>query len=187
MFVEKIAQVYDDKLPETFCNDILKTGLNRPQQLATIGGSEGKPVKETRDSNICWLDEPWIYRTILPIIHRANEEAGWNFVLETIEKCQFTKYKHTSKQHYNWHIDNYHGKKIRKLSFTLQLSNENEYEGGEFLMNTGVTKETIHDFRQFKKKGTIIIFPSFMKHRVKPVTKGTRYSLVSWISGPVFI
>lgn len=74
------------------------------------------------------------------------------------------------------------GKANRKLSLVCQLSDPSEYEGGEFQINPGgsilVPERT---------KGTVIIFPSYLVHRVAPVTKGTRRSLVLWVEGPAFV
>jgi PKHD-type hydroxylase len=69
----------------------------------------------------------------------------------------------------------------RKLSLVCQLSDPSEYEGGELQINTGEI------FTPEKQKGTVILFPSYLLHRVTPVTKGTRRSLVLWIEGPAFI
>ena len=92
-------------------------------------------------------------------------------------------YKSTEKGKYDWHDDILEDKTdtMRKLSISVQISNGNEYEGGELEIVTPPI-----NFIAPKKKGTIIIFPSFLVHRVKEVTKGNRISLVLWIDGPAF-
>jgi len=74
---------------------------------------------------------------------------------------------------------------VRKLSMTTLLSDS--YEGGEFQFS-GYAKEKCEiSTPEFSKVGSIIVFPSFLEHRVAPVTKGTRYSLVTWFVGPPFV
>ena len=157
-----------------------------------------KDLKQKRDSNITWLDDKWIYKEIQPYIHQANQSAGWNFDWDFSEMCQFTKYK--LNQFYDWHCDswptpyenkddlNMHGK-IRKLSVTCSLSAPEDYEGGELefdFRNTDPDKQAIRKCAEIKPRGSIVVFPSHVWHRVKPVTKGTRYSLVIWNLGYPF-
>ena len=129
--------------------------------------------------------------------------AGWNFDWERSESCQFTKYK--LNQYYDWHCDSWdkpyqrddvnnpeHGR-IRKLSMTCQLTDGSEYKGGElefdFRNYDPHMRDESQHLRRAKEilpKGSIIVFPSFVWHRVKPVTAGTRYSLVVWHLGKPF-
>ena len=74
-------------------------------------------------------------------------------------------------------------KEIRKLSLSVQLTPPEYYEGGEFEFPDDKEKFNVEDS---KEQGTVIFFPSYMRHGVKPVTKGTRYSLVCWVKGPMF-
>ena len=164
---------------------------------------EVRNLKYKRVSDLVWLNDTWIYKEIQPFVHQANKNAGWNFDWDRSESCQFTKYK--LNQYYDWHCDSWdkpydrkdknspdHGK-IRKLSMTCQLTDGSEYKGGELEF----------DFRQYDppqrdeskhlrkateilSKGSIIVFPSFLWHRVKPITRGTRYSLVLWHLGYPF-
>ena len=155
-----------------------------------------------RKSKIVWLSEQWIYNRIWPYLEEANKNAGWNFEWDYSESFQFTKYEGSKKQHYGWHSDswaepykndheniNMQGK-IRKLSCIVSLTDPKEYEGGELEIDL----RNQHDFEEnqnssiinldfIKPKGSIIVFPSFVWHRVKPVTHGTRYSLVNWTVG----
>jgi PKHD-type hydroxylase len=72
---------------------------------------------------------------------------------------------------------------VRKLSISIQLTNPEEYEGGELKLYDGDEDKTnVMD----KTQGTLIIFPSYVLHEVMPVTKGTRNSLVAWVTGPQF-
>ena len=161
-----------------------------------------KNLQKKRKSEIVWMNDKWIYKEIHPFIHRANKEADWNFEWDWSESCQFTKYG--VGQHYGWHCDswdkpydkpddlNSHGK-IRKLSVTVSLSDPSEYEGGnlEFDFRNQVDweknkKKAIHSCTEIRPRGSVIVFPSFCWHRVAPVTRGTRYSLVIWNLGYPF-
>ena len=160
-------------------------------------------MKRKRDSDVVWLDDTWIYKELHPYVHAANKKAGWNFEWDRSENCQFTKYK--LNQYYDWHCDSWnksyerknkanpnHGK-IRKLSMTCQLTDGSEYSGGELEFDFRDYDPHMRDeLKHLRKatevlpKGSIIIFPSFVWHRVKPVTKGVRYSLVCWNLGYPF-
>ncbi len=196
-------------LPKAFCKELIKYGNEKKDELALTGGyklkaDEGKKLseeelndlKKKRDSNIVWLSEPWIYKEIHPFIHEANKNSGWNFKWDWSEACQFTKYG--PSQYYDWHCDSWNkpynnekddniNGKIRKLSVTCTLSDPKEYEGGDlefdtrqYEPNNGPNFITSPELRQ---QGSVVVFPSFVWHRVKPVTKGTRYSLVIWNLG----
>jgi len=186
-------------VPERICDDIVKYAKSIKDNMG-ITGDEGDPetldqvkdLKKRRDSNVVWLNEPWIYREIQPYVHRANKNADWNFQWESSEHCQFTKYN--KGQYYTWHRDgfikpNKHDK-IRKLSVTLSLSDEKDYEGGELEFDFGHTdpskERTTHKCTEILSKGSLVVFPSFIWHRVCPVKSGTRYSLVMWSSGGSF-
>jgi PKHD-type hydroxylase len=196
-------------IPPKICDDIIKYGLSKSESMALTGGygnkkltkNEIKDMKRKRNSDLVWLNDRWIYKELQPYVHQANRDAGWNFKWDYSESMQFTKYK--LNQYYDWHCDgwnkpyhkpntNEHGK-IRKLSMTCQLTDGSEYEGGElefdFRNYDPHMREEVKHLRQAKEilpKGSIIVFPSFVWHRVKPVTKGIRYSLVMWNLGYPF-
>ena len=166
-----------------------------------------KNIQKKRKSDIVWMNDRWIYKEIHPYIHDANRLAGWNFDWDWSESCQFTKYG--VGQYYGWHCDSWdqpysrpqnadgtwpmdHGK-IRKLSVTISLCDPSEYVGGnlEFDFRNSMDTEwkkgkTTKECVEIRPRGSIIVFPSFVWHRVTPVTKGTRYSLVIWNLGYPF-
>ena len=200
---------FKSALTPRFCDEVVKYALGKKEIMGVTRGSsndrnlaekpltkeEVRNLKYKRDSDLVWLGDTWIYKEIHPFVHQANKNAGWNFQWDHSDLCQFTKYK--LNQYYDWHNDSGekippHGK-IRKLSMTCQLTDGSEYSGGELEF----------DFRQYDPpqrdeskhlikttailpKGSIIVFPSFVWHRVKPVTKGVRYSLVLWHLGYPF-
>ena len=168
----------------------------------TFKKSALKKLHVKRKSDIVWMNDTWLYKEIHPYIHEANKQAGWNFDWSWSESCQFTRYG--VGQYYGWHCDswdkpynkpddlNSHGK-IRKLSVTISLSEPEDYVGGnlEFDMRNQKDweqdkKKAIHECTEIRPRGSIIVFPSFVWHRVAPVTKGTRYSLVVWNLGYPF-
>ena len=202
---------YQGALPLDFCDKVMKLGLSKQSQMAVTGDVGTAPdlskltkdqiqnVQKKRKSEVVWLDEQWIYNQIHPFINEANKKAGWNFDWDYSESCQFTKYK--KGQYYDWHCDsweapynnpedlNFHNK-IRKLSVTCSLSDPSEYSGGELEFNFNVLDKpksfNLRVCKEILEKGSICVFPSFVYHRVKPVTKGTRYSLVIWNLGYPF-
>ena len=191
---------FDKALSNKICDDILKIGKSSQIKKALTGSSKkySKEVQKIRKSNIAWLNEQWIYKEIQPYIQTANINAGWNFDWNFSESCQFTEYK--KNQFYDWHCDgwdepynvpenpNTHGK-IRKLSVTVSLSNPEDYKGGELefdLRNKSHGKPNIIKCKEILPRGSLVVFPSDVWHRVTPVTKGTRYSLVIWNLGYPF-
>ena len=158
---------------------------------------DGKVNKKTRDCLVSWVKDSKIYNIINEFFITANKNAGWNFDTSWNETMQYTVYN--QKQFYSWHTDqgkepypkdykekNYAGL-TRKLSMTMQLSDPSEYEGGDFCFKWLTTKGVYEDkVDKAKKLGTIIVFPSYIWHTVKPITKGTRKSLVCWQLGKPF-
>ena len=195
MILENYYYYFIDCIPPRICDEIVQFGSSLQEEFATTGQiseaeaqEKQEEIKQYRDSNVSWMSEPWIYNEIHPRIHEANRNAGWNFEWDYTEPAQFTKYK--LNQYYHWHEDQdvkpfnngepaYQGK-IRKLSCTLQLSHPDEYEGGDLEFET---PKGIFRVDEIKPRGSICVFPSFVKHRVTPVTKGVRHSLVMWNLG----
>ena len=197
---------YKKAVPDRICDEIVKYALQTREEMAVTGGygknlnkDQIKDLKKKRDSNIVWLAETWIYREIHPFIHQANRNANWNFNWDWSESCQFTKYN--KGQYYDWHCDSWevpynqpntqsHGK-VRKLSVTLSLSDEKDYKGGEqefdFRNLDPDKKPNTKICNDIKPKGSLVVFPSFVWHRVRPVKKGSRYSLVIWNLGRPFV
>ena len=166
--------------------EIIQVGNSKNLEKATVGGyDKDDDFSKLRNSNISWLsynDLPWLYDDLAHICNSLNSEF-FDFDLYGFhEDLQFTHYNGETEDHYDWHVDSgFHGKPARKLSFVLQLSDPSEYEGGELQLRLGAEPIEIE-----KKKGMVTVFPSYTLHRVTPVTKGERYSLVGWITGPRF-
>ena len=157
-----------------------------------IGGSTGGKqvstdivVKSIRDSDIAWMrndnDTSFIFQKIIEKTNQINNFYNFDIIGIT-EPIQFTSYDGNKEEHFDWHLDMGAGyKSRRKLSLIIQLSDENDYEGGECQIEIDArdNKPTIGS----RKRGSMIFFPSYLRHRITPVTFGHRYSLVSWLSG----
>ena len=148
--------------------------------------SEENQNETVRKSKLNWLKTDHIFNKILlRYVTEANNEY-FKYNIEKFTPCQFTRYG--VGDYYNYHQDNHNNVEdfenaTRKLSLTLQLSNPNTYEGGKFLLFNG-EKEPYEP--PIREQGSIIVFDSRLWHKVTPITKGVRYSLVSWILGPPF-
>tara|TARA_R110001592_G_scaffold24940_1_gene95406 strand:- start:75 stop:674 length:600 start_codon:yes stop_codon:yes gene_type:complete len=143
---------------------------------------------EVRSSKVRWIPQDdtwfWLYEKLSAMISTANDTL-WNFDLTHIpEQIQYTEYYATEKGHYTWHQDIGPGMlSKRKISITVQLSGPEEYEGGDLELFTGGNYEENSFIRAHKGTGTVFIFPSYLLHRVTPVTKGVRRSFVLWVGG----
>jgi PKHD-type hydroxylase len=152
-------------------------------QLGTVVGDDNDEsiLNPVRKSNIKWIphDENslWLYDRIQTMVLEANEI--WQFQLNSIiDSIQYTEY-YDNGGHYGWHMDiGPHPINHRKISITIQLSNPDEYEGGDLELWTGIGQVLAP-----RSQGCAVLFPSFIQHRVTPVTKGTRKSLVLWVGG----
>ena len=191
-------------IPERICDHIKRYGLSLKEQMAVTGGygdpkrlskSQTKDLKKKRNSDVVWISENWLYKETHPLLRVANQNAGWNFQWDFSESCQFTYYR--KGQHYDWHCDSWehtynqpntpsHGK-IRKLSSVVLLSDPKDFKGGElefdFRNLDPYKKRNTRICQEVTGKGDMVVFPSFVWHRVKPVKSGQRYSLVNWHLG----
>tara|TARA_R110000744_G_scaffold370096_1_gene480608 strand:+ start:91 stop:726 length:636 start_codon:yes stop_codon:yes gene_type:complete len=191
---EKIRNVAEDKWEESGVN--IKEDITEEEERITgikqIPGID----KNARISDVVWTDDQWIRDAVWPWMEEANECAGWKYDIKFAEAIQITRYKKGG--FFKFHIDGmgdhlsvydmpdnefFHGH-VRKLSMTVLL-NDN-YEGGEFQFTQYKNEKCEILIPELNKRGSIIVFPSDVEHRVAPVTKGIRYSLVVWFLGPPF-
>ena len=161
------------------CEKIIKIAKNK----GLIKGTTNKNLN-VRSNKISWLysddNIEWVFQRITDIVLQLNSKY-FNFDLHGIcEGLQFTNYKAPSDK-YGKHTDRCLDFIIRKLSISIQLTDPKNYEGGELVLY-GEDKGT----EMKKEQGTLIVFPSFLMHEVKPITKGERNSLVTWVSGKQF-
>lgn len=192
---------YHTELPSEMVDTIVKDLSKFNEHMGVsklLGDEENEHIRHSRNT---WIPTSnWIGSFCLNYVVRANRE---NFLYDIEgfdgENMQYTEYG--EGQYYNWHVDgglshafkpsperdanvnnyvNSMAEKTRKLSFTLQLSGSDEYGGGEFQLQD----DNGGSYFAPKKKGTIIIFDSRTRHRVKKVTSGIRRSIVGWVVGP---
>ena len=194
---------FKNAIPRNVCNKIIQLGKeSKVKKSLTSSEAINELSNDARKSLDGGLEDKWIYDLLYPFLHEANREAGWNFHIDWSETLQFTIYEKGG--YYHWHRDagidssyayenrgeNFDGK-IRKISMTLLLNDSNDFEGGDLEFDygrndMGETEGMIQICKEARSQGSLVFFPSFINHRVTPVTKGTRYSLVMWTMGQPF-
>jgi len=169
------------------CRQIIECGRRQPPQQARVG--MGKPGGGTdtnkRVTTISWLpfhEMGHMYQDLNNFIQKANENHFGFGDIRITEQAQFTEYPEGG--FYDWHMDCdvncQHEPPVRKISMTLLLNDPSEFEGGDLeLLENKNKAETL-------KQGHAICFASFLRHRVNPVKRGVRQSLVVWFGGKPF-
>ena len=165
--IDRIIGFWDDAMtiPATLSGDSLYNDELRKSSVMFIENSQ---------------EHKWIYDKLAGIAMKTNNERYWFDLLGFHQELQLTRYG--SGDFFDWHLDFGSGEiSARKLSMTIQLSDPAEYEGGDlqFMINGKIVNAP-------RDKGTIVIFPSFIMHRVAKITSGVRQSIVGWVSGPPY-
>ena len=168
------------------CQMVINCGRRQPPQKAQVGMNKpgGGIDTNKRITTISWIPfkeiEP-MYNQINNFIQKANLNHFGFDDIQITEQAQFTEYPEGG--FYDWHMDSdvnmKHEPPVRKISMTLLLSPENQFEGGDLELMASGKKAKL-------KQGHAIIFASFLNHRVAPVTRGVRQSLVMWFGGKPF-
>lgn len=144
-----------------------------------LTGSENAEVRRSRVVFIKnRVSTRWLYRRIMDLAEELNRRFFCADISRIEGNIQLARYDGSERGFYNWHTDFSRNAPRRKISVSIQLSSPEDYEGGDL--------ELFFSDRPYqcdKDRGDFIAFPSFMLHRVTPVTRGTRWSLVAWISG----
>jgi len=173
--------VYYEKLILPHEIDKIRSFWEKDKTIRAEISSEERYKEDLRESSVMFLEpspeNDWLYRRLTDLVIQCNNQRYWFDLLGFFNELQMARYD--EGHFFEWHMDFGRGSSShRKLSITVQLSDPEEYEGGElqFMINQKVVSAP-------KTKGTVIIFPSFVMHRVTPVTKGTRESIVGWASG----
>lgn len=188
-------QMWEKRFCKQTCERIVALAKLLPEREAKVGGAvtekgvEAEVNKEIRRSKLRWLngampDFKDLYLDIVDMFHVANKNA-FGVDLWHLHEMQFTEYHEEDQGHYDWHIDTMfelNSPSERKLSMVIQLSDPSDYEGGELEIRPFALEPPPAD--KLKGQGSVIVFPSLLHHRVTPITKGTRYSLVAWMEGP---
>lgn len=173
-------QLFSGVVCDADCDKIIEICSSiEPEQATTFSGDKNVH----RRSTVRWVLDRGVEDLILRFVNVANAGA---FSVETFQhtsEMQFTEYRSDESGFYDWHHDvDWENEKNsdRKISFVLQLSDPSSYEGGDFCFKEVQSP----DQNDLRKRGSILIFPSYLIHMVSPVTSGMRRSLVSWVSGP---
>ena len=155
---------------------------NVPFEKATT--LDGNSEKDVRSSRIKWIPKnkqwEWLYQKLMNMAVDANDNL-WDFdLISADEKIQYTEYLAEDEGHYTWHQDIGPGMASqRKVSITVQLSESDEYEGGDLELWRGGNNIVAAQ----RGAGVTVLFPSYLMHRVTKVTKGKRRSFVLWVGG----
>ena len=157
------------------CAQVL-AGRRRAGDGAVIGTTDAAPV---RRSAVSWLPRDpsteWLYQRVNALLQQLNDRF-WRAELADLEVLQLARYG--VGDHYDWHIDLGPGRAtLRKLSVSVQLSAPQSYDGGDLEFPDVVGPVT-------RAQGAAVVFPSYLRHRVTPITRGERWSLVGWFVGP---
>ena len=167
------------------CQLIINAGRSEPVQDGQVGGGNAGVIDtKTRTSHISWIPfnkMPEMYSTLEQIVNKTNNNHFGFEGVKITEQAQYTEYP--AGGFYDWHMDSdvvgMNEPPVRKISMTCLLSHESEFEGGGLeLMSDGKIARP--------KQGQAIFFASYIRHRVIPITKGIRKSLVMWFGGPSF-
>ena len=164
--------------------DAIKNACESPLwiQGEVNSGQIDKKLRNVKQQGLMMNEEGWPHTRILELMKQANE-TRYKFNVSGFMNYDAPMIMEYGKGcHYDWHIDV--GKSVpnRKLSFTIQLSKPEDYEGGDLeFLGTEINKEA------FRQQGTCVIFPSFLAHKITKVKSGTRYAIVGWVHGPTYI
>jgi len=192
--------VVEKGLSPALCAKIVETGEAAESMDAQVIRD---PKNNVRNSTVSWIgygDETmWLYDAVTQIVRETNERL-WRWTLSGPESMQYTRYG--EEQYYTWHADQRRKPYppedrrwpglTRKLSVVVSLSGADDYEGGDFMLETMdapplASEQRLKTLRELRNMGNVLIFPSFLYHQVTAVTAGYRRSLVAWFLGPPFV
>ena len=182
-----VAQTTEPMFTPKQCQMIIDAGHScAPEQAKVGGGKDGAYDTKKRVTTISWIPfkkMPEMYQQVENQLSIINlNHFGFDGVTLT-EPAQFTEYP--KKGFYDWHMDlNAFGASgenpIRKISMACLLSDPNDFTGGELMFSDAGGEQKPLDMKQ----GQAIFFASFLRHKVAPVKKGIRRSMVMWFGGP---
>jgi PKHD-type hydroxylase len=177
--MRELYQVWPSSLSREDIDRITAIARRQTTEGATVFSSAAG-MQDVRSCTVRWLDDEWIQSLLWPYVEQANSR-GFDIAVDGRSEMQIAEYSAQHGDHYGWHHDvEWSGQSglDRKLSITFQLSDADAYEGGDFEFDEVKTNA------DFRSKGTVLIFPSYLRHRIHPVTSGTRCALVAWFFGP---
>ena len=178
---------------EEQCSQIIKIGKDVGlEDSVLVNGGVNKDIRKSKN---CFImpseDTRWIFETLMGPLEWAND-LYFNYDLYGFQNIQYAEYS-SNGSYYDWHTDMEMGEErpmgggvvpTRKLSASVILTDRSEYIGGEFFITRDSLGHPVNSIEQ--EIGSLILFPSYIEHKVSPVTEGTRSSLVAWVMGPKF-
>jgi len=177
--------VFENAVEPLFCDYALNTQDVLTRQEAEVEGAGVAP--DIRRTHLKWLNQNNPVAALLThYTSLANSTCGWHYDIRGCEAVQVGTYDGSNQGYYDWHMDvlkNPNPTATRKLTAVLQLTDPDAYTGGELEMRMPFTEQVV---AVPKGRGTIVVFPSFLYHRVTPVTRGSRSTAVAWFVGPAF-
>lgn len=185
---------FNDAITRVAVHTLLFDGVTCARAIELAQGSASAPGRvgtdeiqlgEIRRSDIWFFDPAPETDFIFTPLHDAVMHLNQRYNLDLTgfaTGCQIARYSAADQGHYDWHIDLGIGRfSRRKLSVSVQLSPSDAYDGGDLEFHLSGL-----DHANMRQQGTLVAFPSFLQHRVAPVTRGERFSLVAWIDGPPY-
>lgn len=178
--MRQVWQLWEGGVPSVLCEKLIKECKEEiTLKDGTIFSDDRyKSNSDIRQTKVGFTNNPEIKKLLKNYLLQANRNV-FNFDVDYIPDAQFGEYSKGS--FYSWHHDiNWQADSMydRKLSIVIQLSDSSEYVGGDLQFKSVETP------KKFKTQGSVLVFPSYLMHRVTEVTEGTRYSLVAWMEGP---
>lgn len=169
------------KIKPALCDLALEELLSIEPRDAVMGSAGEFKNEEGRKTILRFAQEGhWFGGIMAELGNQANKACGWNYKIDGHENLQMGDYRDGG--HYDWHVDNFPlevSEKERKITVVCLLNDTSEFEGGKF----GV--ELYQEYNPDIEKGSILAFPSCLKHKAYPVTSGSRKSAVIWMTGPM--
>ena len=186
--------IFKSALPRQMCTDIILHHCDReytPGGILTGDGDDGSVKHDLRKVDIQGTELEWLNAMLIGYTRIANHHNfDYDLTDYDKERAQFSKYDVGMyfNNHMDFSCDRSSTANTRKLSVTVQLSDENDYEGGDLLLDYADMEDWSWEADSNKlvcprEQGTVIVFDSRWVHQVQPVTRGTRYSLVKWVHG----
>lgn len=175
----QVFTLFDEKECDKIVRDVVRAVKPKPAEPAEQGVQEN--VRTTTVYTIPKNDPRflWIYQKINPAIKDANK--SWEFDVAGFEDLQLLEYK-SKTSYFDWHLDGMSPNTYRrKMGFSVMMSSPDSFKGGELQFRWRNEVYTVPP--ENWKQGQMVIFPSFLLHRVKGMVSGTRYVLVSWVNG----
>lgn len=188
-----MANENDNKLPP-FQNIAVATGFMTDQEMDRLIAAHeaalaegmlgaGGANAEVRRSKVAFLgreqQHQWLYERVWAAAQECNRLFFCVDIAGVEANLQLARYDGSNRGHYDWHTDFGGYRPLRKISISIQLSRSEDYEGGDLELMVANQPQKAE-----RTRGAFIAFPSFALHRVTPVTRGTRWSLVAWVLGP---